>query len=93
MDGVPFILPLTSFGSGSLNLTLGVGAYANIVLKEDPDYNGGVRIPIGVNLLMGGNVLEIFTHVAPSFGVSFLPQISLDKAFFPIAIGARIWFR
>ena len=94
LDGIPLQLPLSSFRAGSLNFTLGIGAYINVVIKEENDYSGGLRIPVGFNLLLGQkNAFEIFTHVAPSFGVTMLPKMGLSTPFFPIALGARLWFR
>jgi len=93
LDLSPLALPLNTFKTGSLNLTLGVGVFANIVFASDPDFNGGLRIPVGLNILMGRKAFEIYTHVAPSFKVKFLPSMGLSNPFFPIALGARLWFR
>ena len=93
LDVVPLNLPLSTFKLGSFNFTLGVGLFANIVFADDRAFNGGLRIPVGFNLLLGKRVLEIFTHVAPSFGLHFIPSLGLSKPFFPIAIGARLWIR
>lgn len=93
LDLCPLALPLSTFSAGSVNLTLGVGLYANLMFSDDREFNGGLRIPVGVNLLLGKNIFEVFTHVAPSFGVHFLPGLGLSKPFFPIALGARLWFR
>ena len=92
-DICPLTLPFSTFSAGSFNFTLGVGLYANMVFADDRDFNGGLRIPVGVNLLLGKRVLEIFANIAPSFGLYFLPSLGLSKPFFPIALGARIWFR
>ena len=93
LDFSPVALPLSTFKSGSLNLTLGVGLFANIEFADDRGFNGGLRIPVGLNILMGRRTFEIFTHVAPSFGVHLLPSMGLSNPFFPIALGARLWFR
>jgi len=92
-DAIPLTLPIAKFGAGSFNFTLGAGFFSNIEFKKKPTVNGGLRIPVGFNLLLGKRIFEIYTHVAPSFGVRFLPNLGLTDPFFPIAIGARIWFR
>lgn len=93
LDLCPLALPLSSFGAGSLNLTLGVGIFANLTFSGEHGFDGGLRVPVGLSLLLGKNIFEIFTHVAPSFGVHFIPSMGLSKPFFPIAVGARLWFR
>jgi len=93
LDVCPLNLPITSFSAGSLNFTLGGGIFANMIFTEDPGIDGGLRLPIGLSLLLGQRTFEIYTHVAPSFGVNFLPSLGLSKPFFPIALGAKIWFR
>jgi len=92
-DAVPLTLPIVSGSVGTFNFTLGVGFFANVILVKEPVFNGGLRIPIGFNLMLGRNAFEIYTHVAPSFGVDFLPSLGLSKPFYPVALGARIWFR
>ena len=85
-------------GLWSFNFTAGVGGFFNIRFYEFFDFNekvtvtGGLRIPLGVNLLLGNN-FEIFTHVAPSFGLDFVPEFDLSNFFLPVALGARIWIR
>ena len=93
LDLCPLSLTITSFKAGSLNFTLGLGLFANILFACDPGFNGGLRIPVGFNIMLGQRVFEIFTHVAPSFGVRFLPSLGLSNPFFPIAVGVRLWFR
>jgi hypothetical protein len=93
LDVCPLTLPFVRFITGSFNFTLGIGFYTNIVFTGDIGFNGGLRIPVGVNLLLGRNVFEIFTHIAPSFGVHFIPSLGFAHPFFPVAVGARLWFR
>ena len=92
LDVCPLNLPIVSFDSGSFNFTLGGGIYANMVFSGDIGMDGGLRVPIGFNIMLG-KVFEIYTHVAPSFGVDFIPKLGLSRPFFPIALGARFWFR
>ena len=93
LDAVPLALPLVSSRMATFNFTLGVGLYANMVFQSGSDngFNGGVRVPIGFNVMLLQNVLEVYTHVAPSFGVDFIPSIGFAKPFFPIALGVRLW--
>ena len=93
LDLVPLTLPLANFVAGSFNLTLGVGLFTNVIFTDNPGVNLGLRIPIGMNVLLAKNVIEVFFHVAPSFGVDFVPSLELTDPFFPLAVGARIWFR
>ena len=93
LDFVPLVLPITKFGAGSFNFTLGLGLFANMVFTGDTGFDGGLRIPVGLNVLLGRNAFEVFFHVAPSFGFHFLPSMGLSKPFYPMALGARLWFR
>jgi hypothetical protein len=94
LDICPLVLPLSTFSAGSLNFTFGGGLYGNLILREeDVDIDGGLRLPLGFSLMLGRNAFEIYTHLAPSFGVRFLPSLDLSRPFFPIALGARFWFR
>jgi hypothetical protein len=93
LDVVPLVLPISEGSVAAFNFTLGVGLFANTIFADEASFNGGLRVPIGFNVLMGRNAFEIFFHVAPSFGVDFLPALGLSKPFFPLALGARIWFR
>jgi len=87
------ILVLPIIHSGFINFTLGGGLFSNVVFDDDIAFNGGVRVPVGLNLLLLRRRFEIFTHVAPSLGLDFLPNLEFTKPFFPMALGARVWFR
>jgi hypothetical protein len=91
-DACPLRLRIADFASWTMFFTLGIGFYANLVLAETFDITPGLRIPIGLSFFLGNN-FEIYTHVAPSYGVSLLPELSLSNPFFPIALGARLWFQ
>jgi len=93
LDAVPLTLPIIKGSAATFNFNLGVGLFFNALLSDNLGINGGLRVPVGFNLLLGKDVFEIFTHVAPSFGVNLLPSLGLSKPFYPIALGARIWFR
>jgi len=95
IDAVPLSLPLINGSAVTFNFNLGVGLFTNALLSDDINIsiNGGLRVPIGVSLLLGNKVFEVFTHVAPSFGVDFTPSFGLGSPFYPMAVGAKIWFR
>jgi hypothetical protein len=93
LDVCPLNLAIVAFDSGSFNFTLGIGLFSNVVFTGDIGFNGGLRVPVGFNVLLGRKTFEVYTHVAPSFGLNFIPSLGFSKPFFPIALGARIWFR
>lgn len=82
---------LVKFNSGSFRFHLGAGLYTNIIFADDTDWTGGIRFPVGFNLLVLKDFLEVYINVAPSVGIQFYPSFAMDKFFFPIALGARIW--
>ena len=81
----------------SLNFTLGAGLFANLEYDKsggnDHGIDGGVRAPVGLNLMLFENFFEIYFHVAPSFGAQFAPKLDLTNLFFPVALGGRFWIR
>jgi hypothetical protein len=91
LDAIPLVLPISKFKAGSFNFTFGGGLFANLDFN-DPGLNAGLRLPLGVNLMLGKDTFELYTHVAPSFGLHLLPKIELSKPFFPVALGLRLWF-
>jgi hypothetical protein len=92
-DVIPLSIPLTV--GGSLAFNIGVGIFANTITSDITEFtiNGGLRVPIGLSLYLGNKMIEIFTHVAPSFGVDLVPSFKLGEPFYPIAVGARVWLR
>lgn len=56
-----------------LHLFLGVGAYTQLPFQQLSDSQLGLRIPIGVQVFLVDNVIELFAEVAPTVG--FLPTI------------------
>jgi len=76
----------------SLNFTLGLGLFSNLIINDEKIIiAGGLRIPVGVNFFLAQN-FEIFTHIAPSFGVEVNPSLEFSSVGYPIAVGARLWF-
>ena len=85
------------------HLNTAVGAYFDFRIpnSESPEAElysakilGGIRVPIGFSLYLFDR-LEIFTNVAPSFGITFNRvegENIFSSPFFPVAIGARFWF-
>jgi len=101
-------MPIISSKPLSLNFTIGAGVFMDMEFTHmdftenkgknkksdmtDIDFSGGLRLPVGFSLMLGQSALEIYIHVAPSFGVIFLPTLDFSKPFFPVALGARFWF-
>jgi len=96
LDVSPVNLKIIDFNVGSLNFTLGIGAYVNVlitgkgILNTEFAFSGGARLPVGFSLFLFNDFLEAFVQVAPSIGVDFNP-FGFDTLFFPIAVGARVW--
>ena len=96
-DYCPLAFPIPAFKQAPLNFTLGVGLFANMEYDKsgsnDYGIEGGVRAPVGINLMLFERFFELYIHVAPSFGVQFKPKLDLTNLFFPVAFGGRFWFR
>ena len=91
VDMVPLNLEITQFSVGILYFTLGGGLFTNIVLGDDDfGFNVGMRLPIGLSFRLMGH-FEIYTHIAPSIGVDFAPNLEFSTPFVPIALGLRFW--
>jgi len=56
-----------------LHFFLGVGAYINLYF-EPTDFSLGARIPLGLQVFLIDNVLELFLEVAPTVG--FIPALT-----------------
>jgi hypothetical protein len=74
-----------------LHMFLGVGAYIQIPF-DDGDLEFGAQIPVGLQVFLINNVLELFLEVAPTVG--FVPTIEafprwLGYAGFTILIPRR----
>jgi len=105
-DFVPLNLQLVPFRQKDsplgLVFNLGVGIFANIVLKDKnieedkTGFKGGIRAPVGFSFFFAKRKVEIFSHVAPSYGVRVVPgdtkPIKFHTFTLPIALGARVWF-
>ena len=94
LDAQAVRYPFTDLGAGTLNFTLGIGLFANAVFSDDDTgFDAGLRVPVGLSLMLFRDGLEIFFHVAPSFGIHLLPSFGTSDPFFPFALGIRLWFR
>ena len=101
-DICPLSARIISLRDVSFNFTLGAGLFFDMEITrekgkhkksaEDYIFGGGLRLPVGLSLMLGRNVFEIFANIAPSFGVNFVPTLEFSAPFFPIALGARFWF-
>jgi hypothetical protein len=70
---------------GSVPLYYGVGA--RILTREDEDARFGVRIPIGLDYMLGEDRFDVFIEIAPIFDV--VPETQFDLS---AGIGARYYF-
>lgn len=92
-------IPLPSPEPKFFSMTLGFGFFWWAVLFEDAkgnsdiEYDGGIRIPLGARVLLIQNTLELFAHIAPSWEVTFTPNMHFEKPFCSFALGARVWIR
>ena len=94
LDLTFLVLPITNYSVGTLNFTLGGGVFAIIIFTDDRGFDGGLRLPIGFNFVVdspSAGKVEVFSHIAPSFGIHFLPSMKLSDPFFPAALGVRFW--
>jgi len=80
-----------NLGGASINWFLGVGFFTNAVFTDPFGFNAGLRIPLGLNMFIAKKI-EPFIEVAPSLGVSLIPNIAITNFQFPISLGLRIWF-
>ena len=91
-DLSPVRLQLMSCELMFFNFTLGIGLFSNLTLEEKIIITSGLRIPVGFSLFFGRN-FEVYTHVAPSYGVNLVPSLKFSNPFYPIALGARLWIK
>jgi hypothetical protein len=56
-----------------LHLFLSAGVYTQIYFDRDDPVDFGLRVPVGLQVFLINNVLEIFLEVAPTIG--FVPRI------------------
>lgn len=84
---------LVSIGSAPLNWFFGVGFFVNTVFADEFILNGGIRFPLGLNMFILDGFLEPFVQVAPSIGLQVVPSLDVERFFFPIAAGFRLWFK
>jgi hypothetical protein len=67
--------PLVDF----LHFFLGLGAYIQLYMEENPDedFNLGGRIPLGLQIFLFGSAIEIFVEVCPT--VTLVPEPGFDE--------------
>lgn len=76
----------------ALNYYVGLGGYARLGLGNNAYFDGGLRIPLGLNIFVI-KPLELFLEWAPSVGARFSPSFAFpDFGFTNFAIGFRFWF-
>lgn len=57
-----------------LHMFLGVGVYCQIYFDQVDQSELGLRIPVGLQVFLLDNVLELFLEVAPT--VNFIPELT-----------------
>jgi hypothetical protein len=70
---------------GTVPLYFGIGG--RLLLREDDDSKLGVRIPVGVDYILGEGRFDVFVEIAPIF--NFVPETEFDLSG---GIGARFYF-
>jgi hypothetical protein len=75
---------ITNISGNPLNFHFGVGAFLNLGFGTVFNIGTGIRVPVGINMYLAQGRFEPFLEISPSFGLSFLPQLAIDRAFFPI---------
>ncbi len=84
---------LVSIGRTPLNWFFGVGFFVNTIFADEFALTGGIRFPLGLNMFVLDGFLEPFVQIAPSMGLQFIPSLGIDRLFFPISAGFRLWFK
>jgi hypothetical protein len=57
-----------------LHMFLGVGLYGQVYFERSDPLDFGLRIPVGLQVFLLDNVLELFLEVAPT--VNFIPALT-----------------
>jgi hypothetical protein len=70
---------------GTVPLYFGIGG--RLLLRDDEDSKVGVRIPIGVDYILGDGRFDVFVEIAPIF--NFVPETEFDLSG---GVGARFYF-
>ncbi len=75
----------------NFHFTLGFGAYTRILVPEgdSPSFEGGFRLPIGVQYLVFNNFLEFFFQISP--GLDFYPKLAISDK--PVQLWAGFTLR
>jgi hypothetical protein len=80
-------------GSFRLDWYAGVGGYANLgVVGSDAFAALGARVPIGVSWHITKE-FELWLGLAPSLGLSLMPEFRFPDFFIPGELGLRIWMK
>jgi hypothetical protein len=101
LQGDYYIFDQSLWSGSGLNLGwyLGLGGYFSFLRYSvlDAGMNGfgfGVRVPLGLDLTLLNNKLDVFVEMAPAFGLGFWPDAP-DPAFFDggmsFSLGGRVW--
>lgn len=90
LDSWFFKKTLTAVGSGSLDVFVGVGAYAQIEAWTDHfGLAAGLRLPVGLDWKV--SKFDVFFQIVPLTGLALLPSPGFDGFHVDANIGARFW--
>ncbi len=70
---------------------IGWGLYTNMVIADPFGISVGGRIPVGLNAFFANGFVEPYIQVAPSIGITFLPDLHFPDWSVPISLGVRFW--
>ena len=75
----------------NFHFSLGFGAYTRILVPngESAAFEGGFRLPVGVQYLIFADFLEFFFQISP--GLDFYPKLALSDT--PVQLWAGFTFR
>ena len=75
----------------NLHFSLGFGAYTKILVPDDEraSFEGGFRLPFGVQYLLFNNFLEFFFQISP--GLDFYPKFAFSDQ--PVQLWAGFTIR
>ncbi|HCM27992.1 MAG: hypothetical protein A2Z99_05125 [Treponema sp. GWB1_62_6] len=80
-------------GSFKLDWYAGLGGYANLGFgNSDANASLGARLPIGLSWHITRE-FELWLGIAPSLGLSLLPEFNFPDWFIPGELGLRIWLK
>ncbi|ULQ60775.1 hypothetical protein K7I13_05770 [Brucepastera parasyntrophica] len=78
--------------TGPLSFYIGGGIFGSVWLGDNVAFTVGGRIPIGLDLKLAKNVIELYLQVAPGFGARIASNSGGFYWTIPVNLGVRFWF-